>query len=106
MTVEVLDLGDVFPFLLDNVSVSIYCKKVMIMIQILFPTFTKTTFLAILFFFASLVLLGRRLLGVLATKYVSGRAVSRLISSKVFLYLFHRPVTLQTFGVNLLNTLG
>ena len=94
MTVEILDLRDIFPFFLDDVGVSTHCKRVMAITPSI--SLTSKTSLVVLFLFASLALVDRRLL-VLATKYISGKSVSGLNLSKVFLFFFCEPVSLRTF---------
>lgn len=93
MTVKAFNLGDIFPFLFDNVSVSICYKEVMAItsLALLMPR----TSLVVLVLLASLALVGRRLL-VLTTRYISGRNVSELSPSKAFLLLFCKPVLLET----------
>lgn len=80
MAVEALNLGDVLLFLLDDIGVSTCCKRVMVTTLFLSLTAQKTIFLAVLVFISSLALVDRRLLGVLATRYVSKKGVSRFIS--------------------------
>lgn len=76
--VVALDLGDVFLFLLDVIGISTYYRKVMATVLSSSLTAPKTTPLAVLVPFATLVLGGRRLLGLLAIRYVSKKSVSKL----------------------------
>lgn len=94
MTVVVLDLGNIFPFLLDDIGVSTCSKGVMTMT--LFSAFiAPRTSSAILILFTSLALVGGRF-WVVATRYVSGRSVSGLCPSRVFFFLLCRFVPLGT----------
>lgn len=93
MTVEALDLGDILFFFLDDVSISTYCKKV---VATTFLTLSALRIsLVVLIFLASLALVDRKLL-VFVTRCVSGRSVSRLSLSGVFLLLFLKLVPLET----------
>lgn len=93
--VKILDLRDVFPFFFGDVGISICCKKVIV--TSLFPLLTMPrNFLMILVFFTSLILVGGRLLGVLTTKYVSRKSVSRLSLFEVFFFFFPRLDPLGT----------
>ena len=98
--VEVFNLADVFLFIFDDIGVSTCCKGVMATTLFL-PCTTPKTFLVVLVFFASLGLVGGRLLGILTTRYVNKRSINGLISSKVFLFLFCRPVSSRILWVNL-----
>lgn len=99
-----LNLGDIFFFFLDDIGVRTYCRGVIITTLFFSPTAPKTTFLTVLVFFASPALVGKRLLGVLAIKYVSKEGVSGSIPFKDLFVLFYRPVLLETLGVNFLGT--
>lgn len=101
IVVIIFDLKDIFPFFLNDIGISTYCRRIMAMTLFLSPTTPKTTSLAVLVFFISLILVGRRLLGVLVTRYVSKRGVNELIFSRIFLLFFCRHVPLETLGVNL-----
>lgn len=101
--VEILDLEDVFPFLLDDISISTYYRKVMATTLSLLPTTPKTTSLLILVFFAHLALVDGRLLRMFATIYVSRKGIIRLIPSKVFLLLFCKLVFLEALEINFLG---
>ena len=87
-----LNLGDVFFFLFNDIGVCTYCKGVITAIFLIILT-PKTSF--VLVFFTSLALAGRKLL-VLATRYISGKSVSTLGSSRVFFLLFYGFVPLET----------
>lgn len=89
--VEVLNFGDIFHFLLNDVGISIYCKRVVATTSLV--TLAPSTSL-ILVFHTSLALVGGRL-RVLATRYVNRRNVSRFILSKIFLLLFSKHVPLE-----------
>lgn len=90
MTVEALNLEDIFLFLFDSLSMSKYCRRD-ITITLSLAFLVPRTFLVVLVFLASLALVDRRLL-VLATRYVSKRNISKLSLSGVLLLLFHRFV--------------
>ena len=60
------------------------------------PSIILKTFLVVLIFFISLALVGKRLLKVLSTRYVSGKSDSRLFLSRVFLLYFCKLVPLET----------
>lgn len=92
MIVEVLDLKNVLLFLFNNVGVSIYCKAVMAMI--LLALLAPKISWAVLILLASLVLVGGRLM--FATRYVSRRSVKELSPSRIFFFLFYRPVLSET----------
>lgn len=94
--VEILDFRDVFPFFFDNVGVSTHCRRIMATTLFL-PLMVLRTSLMVLIFFISLALVGRRLLGVLVTRYVSGRSVNRLISFRVFFFFFCRLIPWRYF---------
>lgn len=98
LIIIVLNLGDIFNFFLDSIGISIYCRRV-VAITISLAILVLTTFL-VLIFFASLTLVGRRLL-MFATRYVSERSVSRFSLSKVFILLFCGPVPSETLRVYL-----
>lgn len=82
--VKVLDLGDIFPFVLDDISICIYCKGVMATTSLVLRTS-----LVVLIFFVSLAKVDEKLL-ILATKYISRRNVNRFSLFKVFLLFFCR----------------
>lgn len=94
MAGEALDLKDVslvFLVLLDDVSICIYCRKVVIATP-LATSAPKTSL--ILNFFPYLVLVDGKLL-VLVTKYVSKGSINELSPSGVFFLFFCRPVPLK-----------
>lgn len=104
VTVEALDLGNIFHFFFDGVGVSthgvsIRCRRVVAItsLVILAP---KTSL--VLVFLATVALVGRRLL-VLATRRISKRDVSRLNLFKVFFLLLGGLIPLKTPEVNLLG---
>lgn len=86
MIVEAFDLRDVFPFLLNDIGISTYCREVMNMTQSLALLALKIL-LVVLVFFANLALVGRRLL-VLANRYISRMSINKFSSFKVFLFHF------------------
>lgn len=104
IAVEKFDLGDILLFFLDDIGISTYCRGVIATTPFLFLTTPKTTSLAVLFLFANLGLMDKRLLGVFTTRYVSGRGVNKHILSRIFLFLFCRFVSLETLGINLSDT--
>lgn len=104
MTVVKLDLIDVFPFFLDNIGVSNYCKGVIATTLFLSSTVPKTIFLLVLVFFAGLALVNRRLLEIFTIKYISGKGVNRFIPSRVLLLFLCKHLTFEIFGVNLSST--
>ena len=71
---EAFNLGDIFSFLFDGISISTCCKRVITMTLSLILLAPRTS-LVVLIFLASLILVRKRLL-VLATRYVNGRSVS------------------------------
>lgn len=87
------DLGNVFLFLLDNISIYTYFRRVMAVTS-LAPLVLKI-FLVVLVFFGSLALVNERLL-MFAIGYVNGRSVSGLNLFKVFLFLLYGLVLLET----------
>ena len=89
--VKTLDLEDVFLFFLDNIAVSIHYRGVMAITLSLPPTAPRTS-LIVLVFFTSQVLIGRRLLEILAIRYVSKRSINRFIPSKVFFFFLYRLI--------------
>lgn len=103
MAVKALDLGDIFPFFFDNVSINTYYKRVMDTSLFLSSLMPKTTFLVVLILFTSLALVDRRLLGVFATRYLSGRGVSGFILFRVLFLLFCRLVLVEIVDVNFLS---
>lgn len=86
------DVFSVFSVFFDDVSVCIYCRRVVIVTFL--ATLTSKTFL-ILVFLVSLALVDRRLL-VLATRYISRRNVSILSLSSVFFLFLCGLVLLKT----------
>lgn len=62
IAVIAFNLEDVFSFFLDGIGVSIYYRRVIVTTLFSSPTALKTTFLVVLIFFASLVLVDERLL--------------------------------------------
>ena len=102
--VKALKFRNVFSFLLDDVGISICCRKFVTTTLSLAFLAPKTS-LVILVFLASLALVCKRLL-ILATKYVSRKSVSRLSFSGVFLLLFCKPIPLKTLWIYFLGTGG
>lgn len=100
MAVKTLDLEDVFLFLLDNVSFSTRYRGVMATVLSL-PLMAPRTLLMVLILFINLVLVDRRLLGVLATKYVNGKSISEFILFRILFLFFCKPVPLR---INLVDT--
>lgn len=98
ITVIALNLKDVFLFFFDDVDGCTCYRGVIVTTLLLFLTALKTTFLAVLVFFASLVLRDRRLFEVFATKYMNKKGVSGLTLFKVFLGRF---LPIKILGVNL-----
>lgn len=92
VTVVVLDLEDIFCFLLYDIGVSSYCKKVMVTVSLTLLAL-KTSLLVVLILFPSLVLVGGRLL-MLATRHVSRKSVSKLSLSGIFFLFFHGLISL------------
>lgn len=78
ITVETLDLEDVFSFFLDDVNVSIRCRGAMAITLSLPPTVPRIS-LVILVFFINLALVGGH-----PTRHVSRGRVNKLILPKVF----------------------
>lgn len=103
MTDITLDLEDIFPFLLDNISVYTYCKEVMATILFLAPKAPRTFLVVLVLFWLALV---DRRLWVLATRYVNRRSISGFSLFGVFFFLFCRPVPLETLSINLLVIRG
>lgn len=87
------DLGDVFLFLLDNISIYT-CFRGVMAVTSLAPLVLKT-FLVVLVFFGSLALVDERLL-MFAIGYVNRRSVSGLNLFRVFLFLLYGFVLLET----------
>ena len=105
VTIEALDLKDILEFLLDGidyVGINTHYRGV---VATTFSTTLISRTSLVLVFFASLVLVGRRLL-VFATKCVNRRGVNRFSPSKVFLLLFCRSIPLKILSVNLTGTGG
>lgn len=96
--VEVLDMGDVLLFFLNAIDI---CCKGIIVATLFLPTMASKTFLVVLVLSASLALIGGRLLGVLPTKYVSRRIVSKVILLGVLFLFFRRLIASETLGINL-----
>lgn len=67
---------------------------------LLAPLAPKIALLVVLVFFASLTLVGRRLL-VLATRYISKRNINELSPFGVFSLFFRRLIPLGTLKINL-----
>lgn len=99
IAIEILDLGDIFPYFLNDISINTCYSRVMAPTLSLFFTILKTTSLIVFILFASLALVDVRLLRVLTTKYISGQGVSGFIPFRVFLHLFCRPLPLKILGV-------
>ena len=80
-------------FLYDDVSISTCCRGVIVttFLALLAP---KTSFV-VLVFFASLALVGGRLL-VLVIRYVSGRSIIGLYISTVILFFFCKSILLES----------
>lgn len=95
-----LDIGDVIFFLLDDISISTYCKEVIAMTLSLSFTAPKTS-LVILILFVSLALVAGRLLRMFFTRYVSKRNINKLILFRVFLLLFCRLIPLKILCIDL-----
>ena len=91
-------MGIIFLFSFDGID--IYCRRVM-SATLSLPTMAQSIFLIVLRFFTGLVLVDRRLLEVLFTKYINIGKVSRLILLRVFVPFFGWPIPLETFGINL-----
>ena len=96
--VEILDLEDLFAFLLNDVGVSTYCKRVMA--TNLLTSLVPRTSVVVLVFLASLVLVSKKLL-MLTTRYVSKRSVSELRFFRVFFLPLCGCVSLETLQINL-----
>lgn len=86
-------MGDFFSYFLNDVG--IYYKGVIATNLSLFTTVPRN-FLVVLIFFANLALVNRKLLGMLLTKCISKKSVSRFILLKVFFFLFCRFVSLAS----------
>lgn len=95
MAGEAFELKDVFLIFLDVIGVSTCCRGVVAIITLLALLTSRTSLLVVLIFFASLALVGVRLL-VLATRYVSGKRVSEFNLSRVFFLLLYGLVSLGT----------
>lgn len=106
MAVVALDLRDIFLFFLNDVGVSTYYRRViattLFLTLFLSSTIPRTTSLVVQVFFASITLVGRRLLGMLA-RYINGKDVNRLILSEVFFLFFCRLVLLEILDINFLG---
>ena len=77
---KVLNLGDVFLVFLDSIGVSTEYRKVVATITPSVPLALKISLLVVLVLFASLALVGGKLL-VLVIRYISRRSVSGLSPS-------------------------
>lgn len=77
MVVIVLDLEDVFPFFLNDISVSTYCKEAIATTLSLSPMAPRTS-LVIMVLFTGLVLIGE-----LSTRHINRGGISRLILFRV-----------------------
>ena len=84
-------------------DIDIYYGKVIVMTLFLSLTISKTA-LVVLVLFAGLILVGRRLIRLLSTRYIIRRSVSRLILYKILILFFYRYVSLKIFGINFINT--
>ena len=104
MTVEALDLGNIFHFLLDGVDVSTSCRRVITTTSLALSS-PKISLLVVLVFLVNLALVGRRLL-MLVIRYISKRSISGLNPSGVFLLFFCGLVPLETPGIDLLGPFG
>lgn len=101
VTVEALNLKDIFHFFFDGISVSTYgvsthCRRVVTTTSPITLTPKTSLFLVPL---ASLTLVGGKLL-VLVTKHVSKKGVSRLSPFKIFVLLLGGLVLLETPGID------
>lgn len=94
--VEVLNLEDVFPVFFDGIGISTHCKKVMATNLFLLPIAPRIS-LVVLVLYTSLALVGERLLGMLAIRYVKKKSVSEFILSRVLLFFVCRPLPFGTF---------
>lgn len=99
MTVEALDLRDVFLFFLDNIGISTYYKEIMAMTLSLVFLAPRIS-LVVLVFLAILTLISRRLL-MLVTKFVNKKSVSGLSHYKVVPLLFCQLVPLEILLIDL-----
>ena len=95
-------MEDIFFYFLDDIGIN-NCYKGVMAATFFLPFIMPRIFLVVLVFYASLTLVDRRLLGVLATKYVSGKSVSGLISSGVFFLLFYKHILLEILWINLVD---
>lgn len=100
--VEAFDVRNVFFFFLGN-DINTYCRKVVAVI-LFAPLTIPKIFMVVLVFFIAFALVGKRLLGLFLTRYVSKEGVSKLIFSDVFIFSFCKPISLKILGINLLNT--
>ena len=103
VTVVALNLGDIFHFFLDGAGVNTCCKRDVAITTFLAPLAPRIFLLVVLVFFASLVLVTRRLL-MLTTRFVNKKNVSRLSIFGVILLFFVGPVLLETPGIYLAGT--
>lgn len=92
MIIKARDLEDVFLFLFDDISISTRYKRVMATTLPL-PSTVPNTSLVVLVFFISLALVGGRLLGMLATKYINKNSINGLILPRIL--FFSCPLLLE-----------
>lgn len=97
--VEIFDIGNIFFFFYEN-NIDIGYKGIIIATLFLSPT-TSIAFLIGLVFFAGLALVNRKLLGLLPTRYVNRKSVSRFILPNIFILFFYRSISLETLDINL-----
>lgn len=98
LAVKVLDIRDILLFFFD--AIDNYYREVVSVILFLHITILRMSLL-VLAFSTNLVLVGKRLLEVLFTRYINMGRVSRLILSNVFILLFGWLILLGTLGINL-----
>lgn len=89
--VVVLNLGDIFHFLLNGIGVSTYCRGVGVMSTFTVSLTPRISLLVVLVLFANLALVSKRLL-VLASGCVSKRNVSGLSLFGVFFLFYYEPI--------------
>lgn len=80
---EAFNMRDVLFFFLVN-NIDTYCREIVAVTMFLSLTAPKTA-LIVLDLFVDLALMGKRLMGLLSTKYISKENVNRLILSRVFI---------------------
>lgn len=100
LAVKVLDIRDILLFLFD--AVDNYYREVVSVILFLHITVLRMSLL-VLAFSTNLVLVGKRLLEVLFTRYINMGRVSGLILFNIFILLFGWLILLGTLGINLLG---